>query len=68
MVTDVAIEVDGDFAAPGSASTPITVDVDLRGEGDLRALLDRVIEMAEIPRSVAPTTPIEIHATRLDTS
>jgi putative redox protein len=67
-VTDVAVDVDGDFPEPGSASTPITVAVDLDGdapEARLRELLDRVVEMAEIPKSLRGTTPIEITARRV---
>jgi uncharacterized OsmC-like protein len=67
-VTEVAVDVDGDFPDPGSASTPITVEVDLAGdapEARLRELLDRVIEMAEIPKSLRGTTPIEIAARRI---
>jgi uncharacterized OsmC-like protein len=62
IVNHVAVDVDGDFPAPGDPSTPITVEVDLDGEGPedaLRSLLATVIEMAEIPRSIASTTPIE---------
>ena len=62
-VTGVVVEVDGDFPAPGDASSPVTVDIDIEGVGSdeaLRALLDRVIGMAEIPKSMASTTPIEV--------
>jgi uncharacterized OsmC-like protein len=68
VVTEVAVDVDGDFPEPGSASTPITVAVDISGdapEGRLRELLDRVIEMAEIPKSLLGTTPIAIAARRI---
>lgn len=68
VVTDVVVEVDGDFPEPGSASTPIAVEVDLAGDASeerLRALLDRVLEMAEIPRSLRGTTSIEIVARRV---
>jgi uncharacterized OsmC-like protein len=68
VVTDVVVEVDGDFPEPGSASTPITVAVDLAGDASedrLRALLDRVVEMAEIPRSLRGTTPVTISGRRI---
>ena len=64
-VTEVAVEVDGDFPAPGAPSTPIEVVVDLAGdapEADLRGLLDRVIELAEIPRSLQGATPVSVAA------
>jgi uncharacterized OsmC-like protein len=67
-VDEVVVDVDGDFPEPGSASTPITVEVDLAGdaaEDRPRELLDRVIEMAEIPKSLRGTTPIEIVARRV---
>ncbi len=68
VVADVVVEVDGDFPAPGSASTPIEVAVDLAGDGPeevLRALLDRVVDMAEIPKSLIGTTPITVSARRI---
>lgn len=64
-VTDVVVEVDGDFPEAGSASTPITVEVDLAGdapEDRLRALLDRVVEMAEIPKSLRGATLVTVSA------
>ena len=59
----VSITVDGDFPARGSASTPVSVDVELEGdapEADLAALLDEVDAIAEIPRSLRGTTPVEL--------
>lgn len=68
VVTGVVIEVDGDFPEPGTPSTPIEVAVDLTGdapEDELRGLLDRVAEMAEIPKSLLGATPVAISARRI---
>ena len=54
-LSDVTVEVDGDFPGVGAPSTPITVTVDLTGDVPverLRALLDHVAEIAEIPLSM----------------
>jgi organic hydroperoxide reductase OsmC/OhrA len=59
----VAITVDGDFAGPGAASTPVVVDLELEGDAapaDLEALLDEVHAVAEIPRSLRDGTPVEL--------
>jgi putative redox protein len=59
----VAVTVDGDFPGRGAASTPIVVDVELDGdapEADLRALLDEVHAIAEIPRSLREGTEVEL--------
>jgi uncharacterized OsmC-like protein len=67
-VTEVVVEVDGDFPKAGAASTPIEVVVDLTGDASheqLRALLDRVVEVAEIPRSLLGATPVTVSARRV---
>ena len=59
----VAISVDGDFPGRGEASTAVAVDVELEGdatEAELNALLDDVDAIAEIPRSLRGTTPVEL--------
>ena len=59
----VAVSVDGDFPGRGAASTPIAVDVELDGdapEAELHALLDEVDSIAEVPRSLRGTTPVEL--------
>jgi organic hydroperoxide reductase OsmC/OhrA len=59
----VAVSVDGDFPDRGAASTPIVVDVELDGdapESELAALLDEVDAIAEIPKSLRGTTPVEL--------
>lgn len=69
-VTGVTVDVDGDFPEVGSSSTPIEVEVDLAGdapEEQLRALLEHVVEIAEIPRSMRGTTPISVRARRVET-
>jgi uncharacterized OsmC-like protein len=67
-VTGVVVEVDGDFPEAGAPSTPIEAVVDLSGdapEDRLRALLDRVVEVAEIPRSLLGATPVTVSARRV---
>ena len=59
----VAVTVDGDFPARGAPSTPIVVDVEVRGDADAKMLgqvLDEVDRVAEIPNSIRGTTPITI--------
>jgi organic hydroperoxide reductase OsmC/OhrA len=64
-LTRVAVDVDGDFPARGEPSTPITVDLDVEGEGNLIALVRVVDEIAEIPNSIRGTTPVELREVRL---
>lgn len=62
----VEVSVDGDFPARGSGSTPITVDLVVRSrapEDQVRALIDEVGRVAEIPRSIREGPPIELRAT-----
>ena len=61
----VVITVDGDFPARGEPSTPITVDLELEGDGDLKALVRLVDEIAEIPNSIRGTTPVDLREVRL---
>ncbi len=64
----IAITVDGDFAARGSASTPIAVDVELVSDAEeaaLDALLDEVWRIAEIPRSLREGTAVELRWRRV---
>ena len=65
-LTSVEITVDGDFPGRGAASTPIAVDLQVRGdapEARLRELIAEVERVAEIPRSIREAAPIEIRAT-----
>ena len=67
-LTRVAITVDGDFPGRGAASTPIEVDVEVAGEAPaeaLGALLEEVDEIAEIPRSLRGTTPVQLRERRI---
>lgn len=61
----VVITVDGDFPRPGEPSTPITVDLDVEGDGDLKGLVRHVDEIAEIPNSIRGTTPVDLREVRL---
>lgn len=61
----VAINVDGDFPARGEPSTPITVDLEVEGDGDLRALVQLVDEIAEIPNSIRGATPVRLGKVQL---
>jgi uncharacterized OsmC-like protein len=61
----VEITVDGDFPARGSGSTPITVDLVVRSsapEARIRELIAEVEQVAEIPRTIRDSTPIEVNA------
>lgn len=62
-LTRVAVTVDGDFPARGEGSTPIVYDVTLDGdasEAELDALLDEVVRIAEIPRTIRDGTEVEL--------
>ena len=62
----VEVTVDGDFPARGEGSTPITVDVMVRSgatEAAVRELLAEVERVAEIPRAIRDSPPIEIRST-----
>lgn len=61
----VEVEVDGDFPARGSGSTPITVELVVRSraaEDQVRALIAEVERVAEIPRAIREGPPIEVNA------
>ena len=62
----VEVSVDGDFPARGSGSTSITVDLVVRSrapEDQVRALIEEVERVAEIPRAIREGPPIEVRAT-----
>ena len=62
----VEVAVDGDFPARGEGSTPVTVDVTVRSaapEAAVRELLAEVERVAEIPRAIRESPPIEIRST-----
>ena len=62
----VEVGVEGEFAGRGAASSPIVVSVTLRSaapEERLRELVAEVERVAEIPRSIRESTPIEVTTT-----
>jgi uncharacterized OsmC-like protein len=61
----VEITVDGDFPSRGSGSTPITVEVTVTSsapEEQVRGLIAEVERVAEIPRAIRESPPIEVRA------
>jgi hypothetical protein len=65
----VQTTVDGDFRGRGSTSTPITVDLVVRGdapEARLRELIAEVERIAEIPRTIREASPIEIRTLTIE--
>jgi len=59
----VEIVVDGDFAAPGSASSPISVDVVIHSQATddaIAGLIAQVERLAEIPRTIREGVPITV--------
>ena len=68
-LSDATVEVDGDFPGVGAPSAPITVTVDGTGDAPaerLRALVDHVAQIAEIPLSMRDTTPISFSVRRVE--
>jgi putative redox protein len=68
-LSDVTIEVDGDFPGVGAPSTPVSVTVDVTGDATverLRALVDHVAQIAEIPLSMRDTTPVSVSLRRVE--
>ena len=68
-LTDVTVEVDGDFPGVGAPSTSVSVTVDVAGDASverLRALVDHVAEIAEIPLSMRDTTPVRVSVRRVE--
>lgn len=66
-LTRVRVAVDGGFASRGAASDPISVDVEVEGdatEAELRALIDEVDAVAEIPRSIREGSPVTLRVSR----
>lgn len=66
VLDGVEVTVDGDFPARGEGSTPITADVTVRcsaPEAAVRELLAEVERVAEIPRAIRDSPPIEIRST-----
>jgi len=64
-LADVRVVVRGDFAGDPAVSTGIEYEVELTGdadEGRLRALVERVDAIAEIPCSLRRGTPVRMGA------
>jgi uncharacterized OsmC-like protein len=61
----VRVRVRGDFTGDPAVSTEITYEVDVEGDAPverLRALIDQVDRIAEIPNSLRDGTPVRITA------
>ncbi|NNC13087.1 OsmC family protein [Planctomonas sp. JC2975] len=59
----VAVTVDGDFSGSPAVSDPVSYDVELAGDEDeatLRALVERVDAIAEVPNSLRGGTPVAL--------
>jgi uncharacterized OsmC-like protein len=62
----VEVLVDGDFPQRGAGSTPVAVHVTVRSaapESAIHELLAEVERVAEIPRAIRESPPIEIRST-----
>jgi organic hydroperoxide reductase OsmC/OhrA len=67
----VSVTVDGDFPKRGEPSTPISVDVEVEGDGRavaIRELIELVDRIAEIPNSIRGATPVELRNVRVVSS
>ena len=63
----VRVSVRGDFGGDPPVSTPVEYDVELSGRADgeaLRALAERVDEIAEIPNSLRQATQVTLGSVR----
>jgi putative redox protein len=70
-ISRVVVEVDGDFVGNPAVSSGIRYSVEVEGsspEADLRALVDHVDAIAEIPNSLRRGTEVRLVATRVDSS
>jgi uncharacterized OsmC-like protein len=62
-LTSVAVTVDGDFAGSPAVSAAVSYDVELAGDADeatLRALVERVDSIAEVPNSLRGGTAVAL--------
>jgi putative redox protein len=67
--TRIHAVVDGDFPAPGAASTGITVELEIAadaGEDAIRELVAHVDRIAEIPNSLRGTTDVVLRTVRIE--
>ena len=66
VLESVRVTVDGDFAGDPAVSGPVSYDVELRGSGDLEALVRDVDRIAEIPNSLRQGTAVSLGEVRID--
>jgi uncharacterized OsmC-like protein len=69
QLTRVAVRVDGDFDGSPAVSTGISYTVDLEGHAsndELRALVDHVDSIAEIPNSLRGGTAVKLARVEVD--
>jgi organic hydroperoxide reductase OsmC/OhrA len=67
----VRVTADADYEGDPPVSTPIDYDVELEGDDSqevLRALLDRVDRIAEIPNSLRRATEVRLRSARIISS
>ncbi len=70
-LTRVRVRVDGGFAGSPAVSTGIGYEVEVEGDastGDLRALVDHVDAIAEIPASLRGGTAVQLVAAEVRTA
>ena len=65
VLDSVRVTVDGDFAGDPAVSGPIAYDVELRGTGEMEALVREVDRIAEIPNSLRQGTPVSLGEIRI---
>jgi uncharacterized OsmC-like protein len=66
-LASIRVSVRGDFAGDPAVSEPIEYDVEIQGDAPpdrLRALVERVDRIAEIPNSLRDGTPVQLGAVR----
>ncbi len=58
----VRVTVEGDFSGDPAVSEAITYDVEVRGRGDLDALVREVDRIAEIPNTLRQGVPVSVRS------
>jgi len=61
----VRVTVEGDFSGNPAVSDAIAYDVELRGSGDLDALVREVDRIAEIPNTLRRGASVSLRTTRI---
>ena len=61
----VCVRVSGEFTGDPAVSEPVTYDVELSGDGDLKALVEEVDRIAEIPNSLRSGTAVSLGQIRV---